>query len=50
MHPHMATLRLTVACIFQLYFTPESSLAALPTAHTNVLRIDLGIVKERIIQ
>jgi hypothetical protein len=50
MQSHVASIRLTVACIFQLHFSAESALEALPTAQANALHIDLGTVEERIKQ
>jgi hypothetical protein len=46
----LATNGLTVGCIYQLHFPTESTLVALPTAQTNELHTDLGIVEERIKQ
>jgi hypothetical protein len=50
MQSHVASIGLTVECILQLRFSAESALAALPTAQSNALRIDLGIVEESIKQ
>jgi hypothetical protein len=47
---HVETLGLTVACIFQLYFPPESALAALLIVQANALCTGVGIVEERIKQ
>jgi hypothetical protein len=48
MQLHVASIGLTV--FFNSVFFAELALAALPTAQANALRIDLGIVEERIKQ
>jgi hypothetical protein len=50
MQPQVAFIGLTVACIFQLSFSAESGLSALPTLQAHALRIDHGFVEERIKQ
>jgi hypothetical protein len=50
MQSHVASIGLTVACILKLHYSAESALTALSTAQANALRIDLGIVDERIKQ